>query len=173
MTVSYRAARVEDASALAALARETFVETFGHLYRPEDLDAFLDEHKTDAAWAKALADPQSRTRVTEDGGVLVGYCKVGLVPTLDYDCAGKRVSELKELYIRATHQGAGLAPVLMDWALEQARETASDEMILSVWSENIRAQRFYKRYGFDWIADTFFMVGNHRDDEHLYLKVMA
>ena len=94
MTVSYRAARVEDASALAALARETFVETFGHLYRPEDLDAFLDEHKTDAAWAKALADPQSRTRVAEDGGVLVGYCKVGLVPTLDYDCAGKRVSEL-------------------------------------------------------------------------------
>ena len=173
MTVTYRAAKAEDAAALAALARETFVETFGHLYRPEDLNAFLDEHKTESAWDKALADPQSRVRVAEEDGALVGYCKVGLVPTLDYECAGKRVSELKELYVRSTHQGAGMAPVLMDWALDVARDAASDEMILSVWSENIRAQRFYKRYGFDWHADTYFMVGSHRDDEHLYLKVMG
>lgn len=172
MTVSYRAARAEDAAALAALARETFVETFGHLYRPEDLSAFLDEHKTEAAWTQTLADPHARVRVAEDGGVLVGYCKIGLVPTLDYDCAGKTVAELKELYFRETHQGTGMAPVLMDWALDQARAAKADEMILSVWSENVRAQRFYKRYGFDWVADTFFMVGSHRDDEHLYMKVM-
>lgn len=172
MSVTYRAGVVADAAALAALARETFVETFGHLYRPEDLNAFLEEHKTEPAWAAALADRDVHVRVAEADGQMVGYCKIGLVPTLDYDCAGKRVSELKELYIRSTHQGAGIAPVLMDWALEQARAAQSDEMILSVWSENARAQRFYRRYGFAWVADTYFMVGSHRDDEHLYMKPM-
>ena len=172
MTISYRAARADDSPALARLSRETFVETFGHLYRPEDLNYFLDDHKTIDAWDETLSDPDARVHVAEDSGAMVGYCKIGLVPSLEYDCTGKSVTELKELYFRGTHQGTGMAPVLMDWALDQARKARADEVILSVWNENVRAQRFYQRYGFSKVADTYFMVGNHRDDEFLYIKVM-
>jgi hypothetical protein len=41
LRVNYRDATVDDAPALAELFRESFCETFGHLYRPEDLSAFL------------------------------------------------------------------------------------------------------------------------------------
>lgn len=172
MTVTYRPPFRGEAAALAALARQTFIDTFGHLYRPEDLKAFLDEHKTESAWIRALSDSHNRVRVAEENGSLVGYAKVGLVPSLDYECDDARVTELKELYVTKSHLGAGIAPVLMDWALDLARANRADEMILSVWSENIRAQRFYHRYGFTKVADTFFMVGSHRDDEYLYMKPM-
>lgn len=36
-----RRATVEDAQVLSDLAARTFTETFGHLYPPEDLAAFL------------------------------------------------------------------------------------------------------------------------------------
>ena len=38
-----RRATVGDAQALSSLAARTFSETFGHLYRPQDLQAFLDD----------------------------------------------------------------------------------------------------------------------------------
>ena len=41
-TASIRRATASDAPVLAALGRETFAETFGHLYPPEDLAGFLD-----------------------------------------------------------------------------------------------------------------------------------
>jgi hypothetical protein len=53
-----RRARPDDAEALAALGRETFIETFGHLYSAADLRDFLAEaHTADRyrAWSLAPA----------------------------------------------------------------------------------------------------------------------
>ena len=57
---------------------------------------------------------------------------------------------------------------LMDWALGVARERSHDAVLLSVYSENYGAQRFYQRYGFGKIADITFQVGDHFDPEFLY-----
>jgi ribosomal protein S18 acetylase RimI-like enzyme len=107
--------------------------------------------------------------VAEQDGDMVAYCKLGLENTFEdmpADWAGG--IELKELYLDGTVQGAGVGQALMDWALTEAKARQAPAIVLSVWSENFRAQRFYQRYGFAHIADTYFMVGNHRDDEFLY-----
>src|SRR5437868_8764234 len=49
MTVTYRDATPADAPALRELFAESFVETFGHLYRPQDLNEFLDGN-SNAKW---------------------------------------------------------------------------------------------------------------------------
>lgn len=171
--ITYRAPRADEAAALADLGRNSFVETFGHLYRPEDLNAFLeDSYAADGVRAQ-VESPRFIFRVAEEGGQLVGYCKLGLDVSLDYDPGDKTVVELKQLYLMATHQGVGVAQALMDWAIAKAQARAAEEIILSVWAENARAQRFYQKYGFEWIADTYFMVGSHRDDEFLYRRTMA
>ncbi|MDH5256016.1 MAG: hypothetical protein OEW72_08895, partial [Gammaproteobacteria bacterium] len=61
-TVAFRRATPGDAVALAGLARETFVETFGHLYRPADLAAFLEKSQSVAAYAPLLEDPRGAAR---------------------------------------------------------------------------------------------------------------
>ncbi len=170
--IQYRAPRVEEAAALATLGRDSFVETFGHLYTPEDLNAFLADTYAPDVVAAQIASPRYIFRVAEENGQLVGYCKLGLDVSLDYDPEGRRVVELKQLYLMAMHQGVGVAQQLMDWSIAEAAARDADEMILSVWAENTRAQRFYHRYGFEWIADTYFMVGSHCDDEFLYRRKM-
>ena len=50
----FRTAALQDAPALAALGRETFIETFGHLYQPDDLAAFLISHDEER-WREQLA----------------------------------------------------------------------------------------------------------------------
>jgi hypothetical protein len=46
MSIRLRPAVPEDAAALGQLAADAFVAAFGHLYRPEDLAAFLAENPT-------------------------------------------------------------------------------------------------------------------------------
>lgn len=169
MAVLYRTPAPEDAAALAELARTSFIETFAYLYREEDLNAFLDTYKTESAFAQTLTDGRHIFQIAERNGEIIGYCKLGLDATLDdvpLEWTGG--IELKELYLGSSAQGSGIGPALMDWAMQTARERKAPSIILSVWSGNFRAQRFYNRYGFRHIADTYFMVGSHRDDEFLF-----
>ena len=72
MNVVYRDAQPADAAALRALFAESFVETFGHLYRAEDLQDFLDGN-SEAKWEGNLSDPEVAIQVAERHGDLLGF----------------------------------------------------------------------------------------------------
>ena len=85
---------------------------------------------------------------------------------------GGQVIELKQLYTDPDATGQGIGARLMDWALEVAGRHEADEVQLSVWSGNEGAQKFYARYGFAKVADIHFMVGEQRDEEFLFARMM-
>ncbi len=163
----YRPATPHDAPALAELGRTSFIDAFGHLYSADNLNRFLEQTYAEAIVKAELANPLRLFRIAEKDGSMLGYCKLGLDVTLDHDPAGRRVMELKQLYLRGRQTGSGIGAALMEWALDEAKSHEVDDVILSVWSENHGAQRFYARYGFEKIGDTVFMVGDHRDEEYL------
>ena len=164
MKLLYRNAHPEDAAAMADLGRRTFTETFGHLYRPEDLAAFLLSHN-EQGWARELSDPAFAVRVGEADGEPVAYAKLG-PPSLPFEPTGRSI-ELRQLYVLKPWQGEGVATALMDWALGEARTRGADEIYLSVFTDNHRARRFYERYGFSFVQTYEFMVGSHADQDHI------
>jgi len=163
-----RPALSEDIPALAALGRDSFVAAFGHLYREEDLGAFLVQCYSPEAVAEEIADPAHRHCLAVDAdGSLAGFCKLKFPSGYaEYSDAARPIA-LQQLYTDPARTGQGVGARLMDWALAQARELDADAVQLSVWAENLAAQRFYARYGFAKIADIDFYVGSHRDDEFL------
>lgn len=164
----YRAATPADVPALARLGRESFIHTFGHMYTPADLAAFLEQVHSDAAVAGDMADPMRLYRLAEEDGALAGYCKLGLATGWPEYARGAKAIELKQLYTAPNMSGRGIGAGLMDWALTEARARGADEIQLSVWSGNHGAQRFYARYGFEKIADITFAVGEQIDEEFLF-----
>jgi diamine N-acetyltransferase len=171
--VTYRTPAVLDAAALAELGSTTFVETFGTLYSAENLNSYLQSAYSEAALAQELANPRRLFLVAEEAGRLVGFCKLGTDSSLPWEPpAGERALELKQLYLRKSHLGQGIGDALMEWALSEARVQAVQHMVLSVYCDNLRAQTFYQRYGFEKVGDFIFMVGTHRDDEFLYRLVL-
>jgi len=174
MTVTYRGAWPADAPALRALFAESFVETFGHLYRAEDLRDFLDGN-SEAKWEANLSDPEVAIHVAESGGDLLGF--VELAPKkLPYETAAPTI-ELRRLYLSSGAQGQGIADRLMQWALAEAAARGAQEVVLSVYIDNHRARRFYERYGFEQVGKFDFMVGNHADEDlilrHLIMQAHA
>lgn len=149
-----------DAALMSRLGAETFIETFGHLYTPDNLAAFIVSH-SEENWRRELSDPAYAVRIAEDGGEPAGYCKVG-PPSLPFEVTGPTL-ELRQLYVLKPWHGAGIASALMDWAIGQARARGVEQMFLSVFVDNHRAQRFYARYGFEQVGTYDFMVGAHAD----------
>lgn len=164
MTATLRHAAAADAPAVAALMRECFTATFGHLYAPEDLAAFLDALTPDR-WRGEIADPAFAVLLAEDGDRLVGFAKLG-PHALPVTPTGPMI-ELRQLYLAADQHGSGLAARMMDWAIAIAKDRGAGEMFLSVYVDNVRARRFYQRYGFETVGRYDFMVGNHRDEDDL------
>ena len=162
VSVTYRTATVRDAEALAALGTGTFVATFGHLYQPNDLEIFLENHSTDV-WAKELGDPAFAVRVAEIDGKMVGYAKLG-PPHLPFEPRGE-AAELRQLYVVEEMKGQGVAHALMEWVIDGARDRRADHLYLSVFTDNHRARRFYERFGFEPGGTYAFMVGNHADED--------
>ena len=160
MTAIHRDATPADAAALAELGRVTFTETFGHLYSPENLAAFLENHREES-WRAQLSDPAFRVRIVEDGGRAVAYAKLG-PPSLEIEIR-RPAAELRQIYVLEPWQGAGIARELMGWAIAEARAGGAEELYLSVFVDNHRARRFYARYGFEQVGTYHFMVGTHAD----------
>ncbi len=163
-----RPASLDDLPALADLGRASFVEAFGELYDPADLDAFCEQAYSLHAVAGDFADPNLLYRLAQDAAGLAGYAKIALASAYSDHSDARDPLALNQLYTAPGRTGQGIGAALMEWVLGEARERGKDAIQLSVYSDNIGAQRFYARYGFTKIADIDFWVGQHRDDEFLY-----
>ena len=167
-----RPATLEAGPSLATLGRESICAAFAHLYRREDLDAFLTQAYSPDAVTEEIADEHHihRLAVGDDGGRLLGFVKMRVPsPYVEHSGAANPIA-LGQLYTQPDLTGQGSGAALMDWAIVEAVARGHDAIQLSVWSENAGAQRFYQRYGFAKIADIDFWVGTHRDDEFLFEK---
>lgn len=172
-TINFKAPTVRDVAALAALGRSTFVNTFGHLYAPHDLAAFLNSTFADAAVLRELLDPTLAYYAALAGDTWIGYAKVSACKLpVSNPPAGRRGGELRQLYIQPAWHGKGVAAKLMEWALAELTARGFDDVYLGVWSENHRAQRFYAKHGFVVCGHYQFMVGAHADDETIMRRAL-
>jgi ribosomal protein S18 acetylase RimI-like enzyme len=165
MTITYRPATPADGPALAEMAKRSFSETFGTLYRASDLAAFLDAAFGATGLPSQIDDPAYTIRVARDGDAIVGFAKLG--PIAFPGEWPPDAIELHQLYVLGGWHGEGVGPALMDWTIAEARAQKKSEMILSVYIDNHRARRFYERYGFTEIGPYVFMVGEHEDEDRL------
>jgi diamine N-acetyltransferase len=162
MTISYRSADKGDAAAIDRIFCTSFCDTFAHLYRPEDLEAFLSKFTLEA-WTTELDDGRYHFQVAEADGQIVGFVKLG-PPELPVQRTGPAI-ELRQLYILHEWRGQGAAQALMDWALAEAKARGGQELYLTVYTENWRARRFYEKYGFVEVGPYKFMVGEQADED--------
>lgn len=170
--LAIRRAGPGDAPALADIGARTFDLTFGHLYPPEDLAAFLAESHSRSAYATLLADPRYALWLLEDAGRAVGYAVAGPCGLPHPDVA-PRDGELKRLYLLPEIQNGGWGARLLDEALAWLERDGPRTLWISVWSENLGAQRFYARYGFARAGEYEFPVGRVRDIEYMYRRKPA
>lgn len=175
--LSVRRAAITDAEALSTLAAVTFPLACPPSMPAEDHRAFIAAHLTAAHFDIHLRTPGHLVDVLDDSGVLVGYSLIVCGEPLDAEIAApltgpERTGYLSKFYLHPDAQGGGLAPRLMDAAIESARGSGVDGLVLGVNGENTRAQSFYRRMSFDVVGKRTFTVGQRVEhDLVMYRKL--
>jgi ribosomal protein S18 acetylase RimI-like enzyme len=167
MNITYRDAVPADAAALDRIFDSSFCDAFAHLYRPEDLEAFLSSFGV-SDWEEQLNNRAYGFRLAEVAGEPVGYVKLG--PMKLPSQVERPAILLDQIYILTGYHGVGIAHGLMDWAIDEARRRGAEELYLTVYIENHRARRFYDRYAFEDVGRYEFKVGNHVDEDVVMRK---
>lgn len=161
-----RRASLDDAEALSRIGAETFTETFGHLYPPEDLAAFLEAAYGLEKTRRDLADPAKAAWLVEVEGEVVGHALAGPCD-LPHDEVTPACGELKRLYVLKRLQGDGAGSRLMTEVLGWLERDGPRRLWIGVWSENHGAQRLYGRMGFEKVGEYEFAVGQTLDREFI------
>lgn len=166
-----RLAELTDLPNLVELSRHTFTQTFGAGYPPQDLANFLDSAYTIADYQKQILDPDSNVWVLADADKLYGYVTAGNC-ILPHPEAKNDDGEIKRIYLLSDFQNQGWGTRLFETALNWLISAGKSTLWLGVWEENYGAQRFYQRYGFSHAGEYQFIVGESRDREFIYRRIL-
>ena len=172
VSATIRRATASDARTLCGIGRRTFVDAFGHLYGAGDLDAFLRESHAPEVYARYLDDSAYALWLLEDDGDVLGYALAG-PGGLPHPDATPADGELKRLYVLPRAQNGGWGNRLFQVAIDWLQRDGPRTVWISVWSENLGAQRFYARHGFEHVGEYEFPVGRARDREFIFRRRAA
>jgi ribosomal protein S18 acetylase RimI-like enzyme len=140
------------AGIIAALARETFLQTYGGTSIEEHLSGYADVHFTEEALRRDLEHEDFQFLIAWVGGEPAGYAKLrrdrqprGITET--------RCLQLERIYILKSFQARGIGQQLIDTIRNLARKHGDRVLWLQVWQQNEQALAFYHKAGFT-ICDT-------------------
>ncbi|KAI8610817.1 acyl-CoA N-acyltransferase [Chytriomyces sp. MP71] len=164
------------AAALAQLAEATFVDTFGPLYKPENLAAHVKIAYSNERMLQEIANEQVVLLCREtdpDATAPLGFFQIrehrnDLLKTLTEEYVDP-CWEVHRLYLVKEAQGMKLGARLILHMLSMLKQAGAKSAWLSVYSENFRAQRFYEKFGFGHSGHTMeYVVGDQIDIEFCY-----
>ena len=163
-----RPALPADAGALSELGARTFRDTFAADNSPEDMTLYLASSYSPELQAAELANPDIITLLAEVDGHLAGFAQLRDGPSSPGVGPGRPL-ELWRFYVERRWQGRGVAQALMRSTFAAAAERGARLLWLCVWERNLRAQAFYRKFGFEDRGAKEFVLGRDRQTD----RVMA
>ncbi|HET9425386.1 MAG TPA: GNAT family N-acetyltransferase [Gemmatimonadaceae bacterium] len=166
-----RRASGRDAAALAEFAARTFTDTYAAFNSEEDMRAYLAGAYGVAQQSLELADPGMITVLAESAEGIVGFAQVRrseAPPSVTHD----RPVEIYRFYVDRSAHGTGVAPRLMNAALDAARDLGGSHAWLGVWERNARAIAFYAKSGFRDVGTQTFQLGADRQTDRVVVRAL-
>lgn len=173
MDINIRRVTIEDVAELAVLARQTFYDTFTGTCTEEDMQSFLDEYFNETRLCIELNNADSFCFFAEIDGKPTAYLQFAEDYTGLPLMKKWKALELKRIYVLNEFQGKGIAQKLMDLILNFAQDKNFEVVWLGVWEHNIKAQKFYEKYGFINSGYTHdFPIGKTPQTDHWFWKFL-
>ena len=166
-----RQATCDDLNLLVLLGKQTFFEAFAADNNPDDLKQYLTEAFSPEKTRSELLAMESIFLLAYSGsnGQPIGYAR--LLGNSSESCiTGKNPVELVRLYVKQRAIGQGYGSQLMQACLARADQEGFQTIWLGVWEKNYRAQRFYKRWGFQQVGSHDFPMGKDIQTDFILVR---
>jgi diamine N-acetyltransferase len=171
MAINIRPCAINDLYKLQSIGPDTYDETFRMMNSPETMDKYLQEAFSLKKLSKELRSKYCKFYFMYLDNELVGYLKINDAPAQS-DINDPESIEVERIYVRKKHKGKGLGKVLMDYALQQAKEKKKYFVWLGVWEKNKDAISFYKKMGFWKAGRHTFRMGDELQSDLIMKKII-
>ena len=173
MQITIRRIVKNDVAVLSEIARQTFYDTFTGTCTEKDMQDFLNEYFNETTLLKEISDNNNLYFFAEANGAPVGYLQI----MEDYSgfplMQQWKALELKRIYVLKEFHGGGIAQQLMQYIFDYANRNQFEVIWLGVWEFNLRAQKFYEKYGFINSGQTHdFPIGNTPQTDFWFWKFL-
>jgi ribosomal protein S18 acetylase RimI-like enzyme len=168
--IDVKAAGVNDASLISALAAKSFFEAFGHLINTDDINLYIAQKFNAEQIRSELDDTCTRFFIAYCDEKPAGYAKLISSSPKPEQISELNAIELQRIYVLEKYYDMKVGRQLMLQALNCAYEKGYDAMWLGVWKKNYRAIDFYKNGGFEIFGQRTFTLGSTVNDDYLMVK---
>lgn len=148
----------ESLNDLLELSKNTFIDSFSHLNNPDDFQTYLESAFTHEKLEVEITHPDSVFFFALFDQQPVGYLKVNFRQA-QTEIKDEKALEVERIYVKKESQGKKIGYLLMQKAIQVAREHNLKYIWLGVWEKNTKAQCFYQSLGFEPFDNHIFWVG--------------
>ena len=146
-------ATANDLKTIRDIAYKTWPVAYGEILSKEQLDYMLDKFYSDANLYDSLINKRQPFLLAYEDLVCLGFA------SYEHHYLDKNVTRLHKLYMLPESQGKGIGKLLVDKIESLAQENHSETISLNVNKYN-KAFSFYKKIGFEVVAEEELAIGN-------------
>ena len=172
--VHIRKAQASDAAALAQLAEQTFIATYG----PHCDHNMVHEHcQKNFGVSQQLAEIENEHCITLlqfVGNELIGFMQM---KQTDAPPCVQGITEVNTIclhryYVTQKWHGKGVALILLKHANEYAKASGAQAMWLGMWQHNQRALAFYQKHGFEIVGEVEYQFGKVIENDKVLFRIL-
>lgn len=161
-----------DIAQLQEIGKQTFYEAFSSTNAQDDMNKYVEESFSLKRLTTELNNENSEFYFAKIDDNIVGYLKLnfGIAQT---ELKDDKALEIERIYVLKDFYGKTVGQILLDRAIEVAKNKNAEYIWLGVWEENPRAIRFYEKNGFVEFDKHIFKLGNdEQTDVMMKLKIV-
>lgn len=169
MKIEIRRGILQDAAVIVELGRQTFTETFGHLFTPTALQDYLNATFNEVKIYNSLQKLHNLYFLAYNNDTPLGYIKLKLNSTTP-EIQAERPVQLQKLYVLQEFISQKIGAALMQFVLQLTEIQVNDLMWLVVLQSNERAIRFYEKFNFIKYSEYAHQIGENRFEYYIMIK---
>ncbi|MFA9274244.1 MAG: N-acetyltransferase family protein [Candidatus Aquirickettsiella gammari] len=168
-SLHFRRAIRADAAALAALAEQTFIDTYAAQNDPEQIRVHCTQNFGLEQQSAEIANPDYAVILAYLDQDLVGFAQV-VKKSAPESIDAKNAVALYRYYVQQAWHGKGIAQPLLAEAEKAARNFGADYLWLGMWEHNARALAYYQKVGFQHVGWMDYQFGDIVERDYVLLK---
>lgn len=157
----------ENINDLQIIAERTFRETFSEFNTENDLNQYCLEKLNSEALLEELANESSQFYGLYSNKEIKGYLKINLNDA-QTEFRNKNSLEIERIYLLKELHGTLAGKLLLNKAIQLAKQSVVENIWLGVWEQNKRAISFYEKNGFKKIGEHSFTLGSDIQNDFIY-----
>jgi diamine N-acetyltransferase len=170
--ITIRKVEIAEADTLLVLSKKTFYEFFAHLNDEANMEAYASVAFTPQCILDQLTNPDSEFYFALYEDDIVGYMKLNFNDAQN-EFKDNDALEIERIYVSGEHHGKRIGKLLLDFAINIARNKQFDYVWLGVWEHNYKAMGFYEHNGFELCGSHEFLLGGDKQTDLLMRKELV